>query len=240
MPTPSKRTWAAGASAVAVAGFATWVLWPSAEASPYPERPEGVYIAADTREFTDLSTMTASSALVVEGTVTAVGPGDSIEFEDGSETVQTNREVTISVEAILHNRYAVEDPKTVVMVEGYWESGVGYAREGLPWVEVGDSGYFYLTAPPPEHRDEEIYSLVHQYGRILLENDQTVSIPGHWEEEGPWSTLKLDATDAVAFEAQILDAADAASSGEVEPALVTVCEPLDPDDEDSEPICWEQ
>lgn len=241
MTTPPKRFWLirSAAVAVAVAAAAVWVFWP--EPDPYPDQPEAEYAAAEAREFADVATMTASSALVVRGAVAEAGPGDTIELDDGSGAVQTNREVTIDVEEIIFNRYGVEEPKTVVMHEGYWENGVGFAREGLPWTEIGDSGYFYLTAPPPEHHDSGTYSLIHQNGRVLIDEaaSEDVTVPGHWEEDGPWAPLGATA-GAAAFEDEIRTAADTAEAGRVEPVTLTVCEPSDPENEDSEPICWEQ
>lgn len=241
MSSPYRAVWLAGTAVVAAAGVAAWILWPGTEPEPFPERPEGVYAASDARSFTDIATMTASSALVVKGTVTATGPGETIEYDDGSGSVQTNREVTITVEDVLYNRYEIEEPATVVMVEGYWEDGVGYTREGMPWVEVGDSGYFYLAAPPPEHRESQTYSVIHLYGRVLLGEDQSVAVPGNWDDEGPWSApSSLDSANAPAFESQILAAARAAAGGVARPEVITVCRPSDPENEDSEPICWEE
>lgn len=239
-----KPGWRAGTGLLAATGVvAGWALWSSSEPDPYPVQPEGTYAAAEARSFTDLATMTASSALVVRATATDTGPGETIEYHDGAGSAHTEREVTLAVEEVLYQRYEVDVTETIVMIDGYWDDGVGYAREGVPWVESGDSGYFYLSAPPPERRDSQNYSTISQHGRVLLGEDLSVDVTGHWEEEGPWAAAGLDAQDArdaSTFEKQIETAAEAAAAGTAEPELVTVCEPSEPGDEDSEPVCWEQ
>jgi hypothetical protein len=236
-----KRLWLAGASALVVAaGAATWALMPGESPDPYPEHPEAYYFGVDDHAFEDLATMTATSALLVKGSVTETAPGETRELGDGSGAVATDREVVIAVEEVLYNRYGVAEPETVVMLEGYWSDGTGYTLEGMPWVEVGDSGYFYLSAPPPEHRDGDRYSLIHLSGRVLIEEDQEVAIAGHWTEEGPWAAAELSTASAEAVEVEIEAAAESALAGAVEPLTVTVCEPSDPEDENSEPVCREE
>lgn len=247
-PAPSRRglsrrliaLLAGGAAALAVAGVTSWALWPEAADDPYPDVPEGVYHAADVRYFDDLATMTASSALVVQGTAVEIRPGAAIVLDDGSEATVTDREVVVEVDKVVYDRFGIEAPATVVVVEGYWENGIGYTREGTPWIEVGQTGYFYLAAPPPALREDESYTYIHESGRVLIASSAEVSIPGHWTEEGPWASADLANGGAPAFTTAIESAAEAANSGEALPETITVCEPSDPADENSTPVCWEQ
>ncbi|WP_112134751.1 hypothetical protein [Glycomyces dulcitolivorans] len=247
-PVPSRRgpsrrlvaLVAAGAVALAAAGVTSWALWPDAVDDPYPDVPEGVYHAADVRAFDDLAVMTASSALVVKGTAVEIRPGAEVVYDDGSEAAVTDREVVVDVDKVVYDRYGIGAPETVVVVEGYWENGIGYTREGMPWTEVGQSGYFYLTAPPPDVLATETYAYIHEAGRVLIGSGSAVSIPGHWQEEGPWTAVDHVNGGAPAFETAIQSAADAAAAGEAVPELISVCVPSDPAVEDSAPLCWEE
>ncbi|MFB9661332.1 hypothetical protein ACFQS3_01280 [Glycomyces mayteni] len=233
---------AGGAAALIVAGAAGWALRPQAEADPdpFPDQPESVYHAADVRTFDDLGTMTASSALVVHGTAVEARPGDTVALDDGSETTVTGREVVVEVDQVVFDRFGIEAPETVVVAEGFWENGIGYTREGMPWTEVGQSGYFYLAGPPPALREDELYTYIHETGRVLIAPSLEVSIPGHWQEEGPWAAADLADGTSASFTTAIQSAAEAAESGEAIAELVSVCVPTDPADENSAPLCWEE
>ncbi|WP_344482387.1 hypothetical protein [Glycomyces endophyticus] len=233
---------AGGAAALVVAGATAWALWPQPESDPdpFPDQPESVYHAAEVRTFDNLGTMTASSALVVHGTAVEARPGETVVLDDGSEASVTGREVVVEVDQVVFDRFGIEAPETVVVAEGFWENGIGYTLEGMPWTEVGQSGYFYLAGPPPALREDELYTYVHETGRVLIGTSLEVSIPGHWQEEGPWATADLADGASTSFTTAIQSAAEAAESGEAIPELISVCVPTDPADENSAPLCWEE
>jgi hypothetical protein len=204
------------------------VIWAQSDRTRFPDEPSEEYFTSGGREFQSLGELAASSSLVVKATVVDVGRGATVAYDDGSGAKFTQRVVTLDV---IQTFYVRDDAKSVDRIElwdGYWEDGVGFAREDVPWIDIGATGYFFVHTAGISGQ----FSLVGD-GRVLITKDG-VLIAGDPVLWGPSLSNERDVKSA------LLDAVDAAKSGSAKPVPYEVCHPSDPNDENSKPICEEK
>jgi len=202
-----------------------------------PDGPSQIIHEGDrARTFDTLGQLAATAKIVVRGEVIDVREGNPITFADGSGITVTPRLLLLDVQQVLMSRSGGnQSPTTLEVNDGYWQSGEGYAREGLPWAQPGDVGVFFLT----QDRDRDLnllptYSLVDTAGRVLFEN-------GHAEHATSplWAAVGSSTTPdsaRVAIDRAVQDA----RSGRAKPVTVTICRPSVRGDENSEPVCIEE
>ncbi|MGL5827279.1 MAG: hypothetical protein ACRCYU_21060, partial [Nocardioides sp.] len=201
-------------------------FWVQRNHTQFPDESSEVYSASSGREFDSLGELAASSDLVVRARVIDVNRGASVEYDDGSDAKFTQRTVTLQVVRTFYVRDGSISADRIELWDGYWTDGVGFAREGVPWIDPGDTGYFFVhTADGAPGQ----YSLVGD-GRVMITEDGVVYAgdPELWGRHTGGEDGMKDA---------LLDAVDAAKSGAAKPVPYEVCRPSDPDDENSEPIC---
>ncbi|MEV4417646.1 hypothetical protein [Catellatospora sp. NPDC049609] len=136
----------------------------------YDEAPESVAHGKEMFSFSTVDSLLATSHLVVYGTVSAVGEGRFTGAdEDGSTTSQIRlRNVTITVDDVLHNPKNTLIPPSILLEEEGWDSlGRGYLLNGVAWSQVGDTGYFFLRRAVG---NANAYELTSSDGRVLSVN----------------------------------------------------------------------
>lgn len=149
-------------TALAVAALTAAVSF--AAGGPQLDRlPEENAHAKEVYSFDDVATMTATSHLVVLGTVVSVGPG-RIVGEEADGAIQL-RSVGIEVLDFLHQRKTTILPRLLTIEEEGWDAqGRGYTVNGVEWSQVGDYGYFFLR----KSDGVNTYQLVSSQGRALV------------------------------------------------------------------------
>jgi hypothetical protein len=181
--------------------------------SAFPPQPENVAYGDEAVVYDDLGTMTASSDLVVRGTVLGAAPGRTHEFPVEEGGPETDRNLAVRVDEVVYNRHGVRVPTRILVIEGWWSGGEGFAWEGMPWSQEGDSGYFYLVAEKGT-TPEEPYSYVSSYGRALVAPDGIK--PSGDRGAGPWASLNT-ASDVSTIDILVRTAAEAARTGAADP-----------------------
>lgn len=187
------RRWglAAAGAAVAAALVATVSIGHADTGVRLDARPESLAFGKEVYHFDTVAEMTATSQLVVQGTVTAVGPGRLTGLDEDPAAVGGGvrlRNVTIEVWDVLHNPKNMLVPPTITLEEEGWdENGNGYIANNVAWSEVGDSGYFFLRRSYGSG-DPHTFQLASSDGRALMadgvlepsnpENDLATSISG--------------------------------------------------------------
>ncbi|MFG2070952.1 hypothetical protein ACGFKZ_29230 [Micromonospora tulbaghiae] len=138
---------AAGAVAVAALVAAVGV----GRADPgvrYDTQPEALAFGKEMYDFQTVEQMTATSHLVVFGTVTSVEPGRLASADEDPAAVGGDirlRTVTINQYDVLHNPKNLIIPPSITLEEEGWdEEGRGYISNNVAWSAVGDTGYFFL------------------------------------------------------------------------------------------------
>ncbi|MET8119302.1 hypothetical protein [Micromonospora sp. NPDC005189] len=161
---------AAGAVAVAALVAAVGV----GRADPgvrYDAHPEALAFGKEMYDFQTIEQMTATSQLVVFGTVTSVQPGRMASTDEDPAAVGGDirlRTVTISRSDILHNPKNLIIPASITLEEEGWdEEGRGYLSNNVAWSEVGDTGYFFLRRAAGVS-DPYTYQLASSDGRALV------------------------------------------------------------------------
>jgi hypothetical protein len=153
--------------------------------------PESLAFGKEVFHFDTVEQMTATSHLVVQGTVAAVEPGRIASVDEDPAAVGGAiqlRKVTITVWDVLHNPKNMLVPPTITLEEEGWdEQGRGYISNNVEWSEVGDSGYFFLRRSPGVS-DPHTFQLASSDGRTLVaagvlepsnpENEIAASISG--------------------------------------------------------------
>ncbi len=186
----------------------------SANSEEFPEEATGISYSKPAVYHRDLGTLTASSDIVLEGTILDAGPGETFAFPEDAGGSETVRELRIAVDRIRYNPDGIELPETVKVVEGWWADGVGFAYEDMPWAKTGQRGYFYLqtdvggTASGP-------YYYTSDFGRLLIGKAGLSPSGGH--HGGPWAELGAD-LNASRVELRIQQAIDDSIAGRAKPA----------------------
>ena len=162
------------AAAGAVAGAAIVPAVGVGRADPgvrYDAHPEALAFGKEMYEFDSVEKMTATSHLVVRGTVTAVETGRLAGVDEDPEAVGGDirlRKVTIGELDVLHNPKNLLVPPSITLEEVGWdEEGRGYIVNNVAWSEVGDTGYFFLRRAAGT-TDPNTYQLVSSDGRALV------------------------------------------------------------------------
>jgi hypothetical protein len=199
---------------IAVVVYAFLLLTRGDLESAYPAQPENVAYFDEAVIFDDLGVMTASSDLVLQGTVVDATPGVTHDFPDEAGGPETDRNIQLRVDRVVYNRHEIQVPDRIAVIEGWWAEGEGYAREGMPWSTVGDKGFFYLAA---EDSDDPRgpYSYVSSSARITT-NGTDVKPSGD-RGAGPWASIGAGSQTA-SVELMVRQAAAAARAGRVMPA----------------------
>ncbi|MFR9777595.1 hypothetical protein ACL02O_16260 [Micromonospora sp. MS34] len=154
-------------------------------------RPESLAFGKEVYHFDTVAQMTATSHLVVYGTVTAAEPGRVASVDEDPAAVGGDvqlRTVTIDVWDVLHNPKSMLVPPTITLEEEGWdEQGRGYIANNVVWSEVGDTGYFFLRRSYGVS-DPYTFQLASSDGRALVadgalepsnpENELAASISG--------------------------------------------------------------
>lgn len=169
---PGLRRLGLAAAAVAVAAIVTAVG--AGRADPgvhYDAHPEALAFGKEMYEFDTVEKMTATSHLVVFGTVTAVETGRLAGADEDPEEAGGDirlRKVTIGQLDVLHNSKNLIIPPSITLEEEGWdEEGRGYIVNNVEWSEVGDTGYFFLRRAAGIS-DPYTYQLVSSDGRALV------------------------------------------------------------------------
>lgn len=193
--------------------------------SQFPQRADGIVFVDEAVTYDELGRMTASTDLVVQGTVETVAQGMTHRYPPSEAMAdEVDRLITVGVDDVVYSD-GTKPSGTISVIEGWWSQGVGYALEGMPWAKPGDKGYFYLVADPVYPAGT--YTYVGSTGRVLLTGDE-VSVNHHCH--GPWDDTVAgrdlegprmrDANGEVrpdAVEKAILAAAESARRGESKP-----------------------
>ncbi|MEH1166649.1 hypothetical protein V6V47_14815 [Micromonospora sp. CPCC 205539] len=137
----------------------------------YDAHPESLAFGKEMYEFQTVEQMTATSHLVVYGTVTAAVPGRLGSVDEDPAAVGGDirlRTVTIDVSDTLHNPKRLIFPRMITLEEEGWdEEGRGYVSNNVAWSQVGDSGYFFLRRSAGTS-DPYTYQLASSDGRALV------------------------------------------------------------------------
>jgi hypothetical protein len=155
------RTWLVIVVAAAL-GAALVLAAIQASGRSLDEQPESIAHAEELYHFDDMASMAATADIVIQGTVQAIQPGRMM--GEGRGQLQV-RALTVAVDEVLVSRMPSNPGSTITVEEsGGWDSqGAGFMIEGMPWSEVGQSGYFYLTYLPPF----KSYRVINSQGRVL-------------------------------------------------------------------------
>ena len=202
----------------------------TSSANGYPERADGIAFIDAAVTYDDLGRMTATTDLVVQGTVLTVERGLTHRYLASQGLAdETDRLLTVQVgEVIYASGGAVEPGDTISIIEGWWSEGVGYEVEGMTWAKPGDQGYFYLlddTAYPVG-----TYTYVSMHGRVLMTGEGVAVSGDRQHSDGPWDDMiagkqverpfaveTRDLGSAAAVRGAILSAADSARRGNSKP-----------------------
>lgn len=152
---------------------------PGTDAARIPDitaPPQGIEHAAEVHHFHDVTTMTATSDLVIRARVTAVKLGEP-EFDandPSGKPVAWARMITLEIDQVLFSKVA-DVPASVDVYEGHWtpdgDGFVGIEQDGVPWSRAGDSGYFFLKNflnNSTKAGTARAYHLVSSQGRALV------------------------------------------------------------------------
>lgn len=155
------RTWLVLA-VVAALGAALVLAAIHASGRNLDGQPESFAHAEELYHFDDMASMAATADVVVHGTVQAIQPGRMM--GEGRGQLQV-RALTVAVDEVLVSRKPLNSGSTITVEEsGGWDSqGAGFMIEGVPWSEVGQSGYYFLTYLPPFNA----YRVINSQGRVL-------------------------------------------------------------------------
>lgn len=139
-----------------------------------PREANRVVHAGDSvREFRTLGELAATSAAVVQADVVEVQQGTTVRLGDTSRREIVPRLLVLKVQQVLYVRSTARLPEQIRVNDGYWESGDGYAREGLPWAQPGDTGYYFLSQDRgPDGNPLPTYSLLSPAGRVLVHGNR--------------------------------------------------------------------
>ncbi|SCG45406.1 hypothetical protein [Micromonospora halophytica] len=185
-----RRLGLAAAGAVAVTALVASVGVGNADTGVrYDARPEGLAFGKEAYHFDTVEQMTATSHLVVLGTVLSAAPGRLGSVDEDPAAVGGDirlRTVTLDVVDVLHNpKNLLVPPRITLEEEGWDEEGRGYVANNVAWSEVGDTGYFFLRRAAGV-TDPHTFQLASSDGRALVvdgalkpsnpENDLATSI----------------------------------------------------------------
>lgn len=202
-----------------------WVMYSSQvteSAAGLPTTAERTIVASTDVDYPDLGSLTASSDLVVKGTIEEVTRGGTWTFAPDSgvpASGQVDRLLRISVEEVVYAAGGQDPPGEIFVLEGIWEAGVGIQRAEMPWAQPGRRGYFFLV-DYEEYGDDKTFNYVAPTGRVLVDGKRAVAADHHhrlWQAAG----LTMAATDGSAdlgqAEKAIHGAAARARSGAAKP-----------------------
>ncbi|MFJ6194603.1 hypothetical protein [Micromonospora sp. NPDC092111] len=167
-----RRLGLAAAGAVAVTALVAAVGVGRADSGVrYDSRPEALAFGKEVYHFDTVGQMTATSHLVVLGTVSSAVPGRLGSVDEDPAAVGGDirlRAVTIDVSDVLHNPKNLIIPARITLEEEGWdEEGRGYVSNNVAWSEVGDTGYFFLRRSGGVS-DPYTYQLASSDGRALV------------------------------------------------------------------------
>ncbi|MFG2052762.1 hypothetical protein ACGFI9_01905 [Micromonospora sp. NPDC048930] len=223
---PGPRRWGlAAAAALVAAGLVATVSVGHADTGVRLDaRPESLAFGKEVYHFDTVAQMTATSHLVVYGTVTAVEPGRTASVDEDPAAVGGDtrlRNVTIEVWDVLHNPKNMLVPPTVTLEEEGWdEEGRGYISNNVTWSEVGDAGYFFLRRDL-DVSDPHTFLLASSDGRALEAN-------GVLEPSNPENELATSISGMTAglFYETVTDASAAVAAGTLTASAPTANQPV--------------
>lgn len=225
----TKRRIIGGVAGLVIAVAAGVIYLMSTDGSGLADTPEQTASPAWIYQFDDVAQMTATADLVVKGTVTDTSTGRTHGADSGAPT--TTRQIHLQVDEVIYQADPTDAlPSEVLVGEGYWDdAGTGYAIEGMPWSDVGDTGYFFLSSPESE-ADTEAYGYLGPSARVMI-TDDGFDISGDGLESDPWAATPLTASaDMASVEEVIADSAEQAHTGEATPAIPYMCHDAPADD----------
>lgn len=223
-----------------------WILYTSRgateSATSFPSTAERTISASTDIRHPDLGALTASSDLVVKGTIQDVTQGGTWTFAPDSgipASGQVDRLLSIRVEETIYSASGEPSPDEIFVLEGIWEAGIGIQRVEMPWAQPGDRGYFFLV-DYEEYRDNRTFNYVASAGRVLITGQNAVVADHHgplWQAAGLTMKSPDGSADLGQVERSILNAAASAQSGESKPVadpapdpcpLVEACPEFEP------------
>ncbi|WP_183093065.1 hypothetical protein [Nocardioides stalactiti] len=177
----------------------------------WDDEPESVAHVREIHHFESLAEMVATSDLVVVAEATATEPG-RWHGDPGAPDSTRSRAVTLAVDEVLWSgpQPRKQVPRTLTLDEEGWSSErQGYQLEGLPWLEVGDTGVFALDIDP---ETGDAY-LVNTQSRFLF--DGSTVVPSG-DQETPLA-LRTAGRPSRDLRRDVLAAAERVRSGRVSP-----------------------
>ncbi|MFE9689336.1 hypothetical protein [Micromonospora sp. NPDC005806] len=220
-----RRLGLAAAGAVALAGLVATVAVRHADTGVRLDaRPESLAFGKEVYHFDTVAQMTATSHLVVYGSVSAVEPGRIASVDEDPAAVGGDirlRNVTITVWDVLHNPKNMLVPPTITLEEEGWdEEGRGYLSNNVAWSEVGDSGYFFLRRDL-DVSDPHTFLLASSDGRALEAN-------GVLEPSNPQNELagSISGMTAGLFNQTVTEASAAVAAGTLTASAPTANQPV--------------
>lgn len=225
--------------AAMIVGAGTFLL-PSAfdsSGASFPARAAATYPDGNlVSTFSSVGEMVATAAFVFKGEVLSVEQGDRVRLPDGSGAEIVPRIIVVEVQELLNSRDpGSTEPSIMRITDGYWEDGVGYARESIGWALPGQIGFFLVSRDrAPDGTLMSTYSPLSGTGIALIENERVI-----FAKDGVWASLGDGATPAE-FRRVLDKGVSAAQSGAAKPVLATICYPSVPGDENSDPTCIEE
>lgn len=160
--------------------------------------------------FTNIDKLTATSTLVVRGTVQDSRPGRYIGTREESRLRM--REATVHIDAVLHGDRPGQE---LVVEELGWGRGGPVMLNGIPWLEAGDTALLFLTSVDVPGT----YQFVGTQGHYLIESNGAVVWPSidperHHEES---VVRRIDSRPYLEVARDIRAGSQRAKSGEVSP-----------------------
>ncbi|MFE2556873.1 hypothetical protein ACFXGT_12695 [Streptomyces sp. NPDC059352] len=149
-------------------GVSAWSNMPEHVSVSRDEQPERIVHGRESVNFSNVSQLIGTSAVIVKGTVLSAAPGRTLGSVDDGGTDQA-RDVTVRVNLILKGGgYNISTGADIVVEEWGWDqAGQAYQMENLSWSQAGDVGYFYLQ---PADQMITKWRYVNTQGRVLIKD----------------------------------------------------------------------